>query len=165
VTPERPPARAATWTPKPTRRYVATAADIDYAGHRPDVVVLDSRPPEQFRGEAVWFETGPIVAGEDGVARTPRGEIRAGRIPGSVNVPAATLYRPDSTMKSADEIRAALAAAGLTPGRRAITYCGVGLSASALLFGLYLAGYEDAALYDASWEEWGRDERRPVIRD
>ena len=55
--------------------------------------------------------------------------------------------------------------AGLTPGCGAITYCGVGLSASALLFALHLAGYEDAALYDASWEEWGRDERRPVIRD
>jgi thiosulfate/3-mercaptopyruvate sulfurtransferase len=160
-----PPARSATWRPRPTRRYVATAADVDYATGRPDVVVLDSRPPEQFRGEAVWFESGPVAAGPDGVARTPRGDIRAGRIPGAVNVPSASLYRADSTMKRPDELRGLLTEAGLTPGCGAIAYCGVGLSASALLFAMHIAGYEDASLYDASWEEWGRDERRPAVRD
>jgi thiosulfate/3-mercaptopyruvate sulfurtransferase len=154
--------RSATWTPRPTRRFMATADDVQYADGRPDVVVLDSRPPEQFRGEAVWFETGPIPAGPDGVARTPRGDIRAGRIPGAANLPAAELYRPDLTIKGPDEIRAAAAAAGLTPGCSAIAYCGVGVSATALLFALNLAGFEDAALYDASWEEWGRDPHRPV---
>ena len=165
LTSEPPPDRPATWTPRPTRRYVATAADVDYATDRPDVVVLDSRPPEQFQGRAVWFETGPVPAGDDGVARTPRGTIRAGRIPGAVNVPAETLYRPDLTMKGPEELRGVLTRAGLTPGCGAIVYCGVGISASALLFALHLAGFEDAALYDASWEEWGRDRERPVVCD
>src|SRR5919204_5756714 len=61
---EELPVRPASWTPRPTRRYVATAEDVDYADARSDVVVLDSRPPEQFRGEEVWFETGPLPAGE-----------------------------------------------------------------------------------------------------
>jgi thiosulfate/3-mercaptopyruvate sulfurtransferase len=165
LTSDPPPARSASWTPRATRRYVATAADVEYATGRPDVVVLDSRPPEQFRGEAVWFETGPVAAGPDGVAHTPRGDIRGGRIPGAVNVPVASLYRPDSTMKRPEELRALLSEAGLIPGCGAITYCGVGLSASALLFAMHIAGYEDASLYDASWEEWGRDESRPAIRD
>jgi thiosulfate/3-mercaptopyruvate sulfurtransferase len=165
VSTDPPAARPAAWTPRPTRRYVATAADVEYAAGRPDVVVLDSRPPEQFRGEAVWFETGPIPAGPDGVARTPRGEIRAGRIPGAVNVPSVALYRPDSTMKDPDELRSLLSDAGLTPGCGAIAYCGVGVSATALLFAMHLAGYDEASLYDGSWEEWGRDERRPIIRE
>ena len=165
LTADRPPPRPAGWTPRPTRRYVATAADVEYAGGRPDVVVLDSRPPEQFRGKAVWYESGPVPADPDGVARTPRGPIRAGRIPGAVNVPAAALYRPDFTMKASEELRGVLSRAGLTPGCGAIAYCGVGVSATALLFALHLAGYEDAALYDASWEEWGRDPKRPVVRD
>ena len=68
-------------------------------------------------------------------------------------------------MKSPDQLRKLLAAAGVHRGSRAITYCGVGISASALLFALRRAGIEDAALYDASWEEWGRDPARPVARD
>ena len=164
VSTEPPHIEHATWTPRATRRYAVAADDVAYADSRPDVVVLDSRPPEQFRGEAVWFETGPIPAGPDGLARTPRGDIRAGRVPGAASLPAAHLYRPDLTLKSPEEIRAAAAAAGLTPGCSAIAYCGVGLSATALLFALHLAGFEDAALYDASWEEWGRDPERPVAR-
>jgi thiosulfate/3-mercaptopyruvate sulfurtransferase len=68
-------------------------------------------------------------------------------------------------MKGPEELRKMLAAVGATPGNRAITYCGCGISASALLFALHLAGVEDARLYDASWEEWGRDDRRPIARD
>ena len=44
--------------------------------------------------------TGPVPADPDGVARTPRGDLRAGRVPWATNVPAAHLYRPDGTMKS-----------------------------------------------------------------
>ena len=164
VSAEQPAPRAATWTPRPTRRYVATAEDVEYADGRPDVVVLDSRPPDQYRGEAVWFETGPVPAGPDGIARTSRGDLRSGRIPGAESLPAHDLYRQDMTLRSPDEIRAAAGAAGLTPGCSAIAYCGVGLSASALVFALHLAGFEDTALYDASWEEWGRDLERPVAR-
>jgi thiosulfate/3-mercaptopyruvate sulfurtransferase len=67
-------------------------------------------------------------------------------------------------MKSPEELREVLAEAGVDRSTKAITYCGCGISASALLFALKLAGVEDAALYDASWEEWGRDTRLPVAK-
>jgi len=54
--------------------------------------------------------------------------------------------------------------AGARPEARAITYCGVGLSASAVAFALTVAGFRDVAVYDASWEEWGRDPTRSVAR-
>ncbi len=54
-----------------------------------------------------------------------------------------------------DELEEKFRKAGLMPENRIITYCGVGISASLGLFSLYLAGYRDIALYDASWEEWG----------
>jgi thiosulfate/3-mercaptopyruvate sulfurtransferase len=53
--------------------------------------------------------------------------------------------------------------AGIEPEQRIITYCGVGISASLGLFALYLAGFRNRALYDASWEEWGTDPTRLVV--
>jgi thiosulfate/3-mercaptopyruvate sulfurtransferase len=156
--------RSVRWTPRPARGLIATAEEVAAAAGEARGVVLDSRPPAQFRGEFVWFETGQVAAGPDGIAKTLRGEFRAGHVPGAVNVPYASLYRPDFTLKSPEELRGVLAEAGVTLASRAITYCGCGISASALLFAITLAGVEDAALYDASWEEWGRDPNRPVAR-
>lgn len=160
------PARPASWTPRPGpgSRLVAKTSDVAGASTDRHTVVLDARPPEQFRGEAVWFETGAVHAGPDGIARTPRGDLRAGRVPWAANVPAETLYRPDHTMKDPEELRELFGSAGATPDRRAIAHCGVGIAASSVVFALTRAGFKDAALYDASWEEWGRDPSLPVAR-
>lgn len=165
VGPAVPRAPTGPWTPRQDgRSWTATAADVAAARHGADVSVLDSRWPEQFRGEAVWFETGPVVAGPAGIARTARGDLRAGRVPWATNLPWLDLYGPEGRMKPAEELRALFASRGVTRSGEVITYCGVGLSASALLFALTLAGIHDARLYDASWEEWGRDQARPVAR-
>jgi thiosulfate/3-mercaptopyruvate sulfurtransferase len=159
------PRPAGKWAARPDAGLVATAEEVAAGTQEGSVAVLDSRAPEQYRGEFVWFETGQVAAGPDGIARTARGECRAGHIPGAVNVPYASLYRADLTMKGSDELRALLAEAGVGPTRKVITYCGCGISASALLFAITLAGVRDAALYDGSWEEWGRDSSLPVARD
>ena len=164
TTPDLPAPRAASWTPRPTLAPVATAEDVARAEDEPSVVVLDSRPSEQFEGAAVWFETGPVPADRDGIAHTSRGDLRAGRVPWAQSIPWSELYRPDGTMKTPEELQALLARAGVEPDSSCITYCGVGISAAALLYALHRAGFEDAALYDASWEEWGRDPERPVVR-
>jgi thiosulfate/3-mercaptopyruvate sulfurtransferase len=165
VSTDLPLPRRSRWRPRPGRALVATADEVAAAAGSNRAVVLDSRPPAQYRGEFVWFETGQVAAGADGMARTPRGALRAGHVPGAVNVPYASLYREDYTMKSPEELREVLAEAGVDPSARAITYCGCGISASALLFALEVSGMRDIALYDASWEEWGRDPSRPVARD
>ncbi|MBA3551923.1 MAG: hypothetical protein H0W27_03500, partial [Actinobacteria bacterium] len=90
----RPPS-GTRWSPRQDgSSWTATAADVTAARHRPHDSVLDSRWPEQFRGEAVWFETGPVVADPSGVARTPRGDLRAGRVPWATNLPSFDLYGP-----------------------------------------------------------------------
>ena len=164
VTGELPQPLRGRWTPREGARVVATRDDVDAAADDPETVLLDSREPEKFRGETVWFETGEIVSGADGVAHTPRGALRAGHIPWARSIPWRLLYRDDLTMKSREELRELFAGLGAAPGRRAIAYCGVGISAAALLYALDRAGIEEAALYDAGWDEWGRDLERPVAR-
>ena len=164
VTTEPSEPRSGSWTPRARPGVVASAADVEAAADDPETVLLDSREPEKFRGETVWFETGEIASEDDGVARTPRGDLRAGHIPWAKHVPWRLLYRDDLTMKSPAELRELFAGVGATPGRRAITYCGAGISAAALLYALDRAGIEDAALYDAGWDEWGRDPELPIER-
>ncbi len=155
---------AGTWTARAREPLVASADDVAAAEGDPSILVLDSRPPEQYRGEAVWFETGPVAADADGIARTPRGDLRAGHVPWARSVPADALYRADGTLRPPADLRSLFAEAGVREGMRVITYCGVGISASALLFALTSAGVGDVRLYDASWDEWGRDPSCPVAR-
>ena len=164
LTKDVPRSRPAIWTPGVERSVVASAADVAAARDDAETVVLDSRPPEQFRGDAVWFETGPVTADAEGMAHTPRGDLRAGHVPWAVNVPWHELYRADLRMKSPSELRELFARVGVTPSRRAIAHCGVGISATALLYALNEAGIERASLYDAGWDEWGRDPELPVAR-
>jgi thiosulfate/3-mercaptopyruvate sulfurtransferase len=164
LTTEVPEPRRASWTPRAGARVVATSADVLTAGEDGSAVVLDSREPEKFRGETVWFETGEIPAGANGIAHTPRGDLRAGHVPWAQSVPWPELYRSDLAMKSPAELRELFVRVGATPDRRVIAYCGVGISASALLYALDRAGIADASLYDAGWDEWGRDPELPVAR-
>jgi thiosulfate/3-mercaptopyruvate sulfurtransferase len=154
------------WVARPTSRFSARAEDVLAAERDSSECVLDSRPASQFAGFAVWFETGPVLADTDGIAHTTRGDIRAGHVPWANSIPWDRLYHEDHTFRTPEELRALFAEAGVRPtdGRRVITYCGCGISASALLFAATLAGFEDVALYDASMEEWGRNPGLPISR-
>ena len=88
---------------------------------------------------------------------------RPGRIPGSVSVPAASLLDPaDGTFVSLDAARRAHEAAGVTPDKHVVAYCGGGISATVGLFLLHQLGYPDLTLYDASMGEWARDPELPI---
>ena len=74
---------------------------------------------------------------------------RPGRIPGSVNVPAATLVNADKTLTTLAGAEAKFAAQGITRDRNGICYC----------------GYDKVTLYDASMGEWARDPALPIETD
>ena len=104
-----------------------------------DHQIIDARSPSRFRGDEP----------------EPRPGLRAGHIPGARNVPFATLYNPDGTMKEPDALRAAFEAAGVDLDRPAITTCGSGITAATLALALERIGKRDWSLYDGSWTEWG----------
>ena len=97
-----------------------------------------------------------------GTEPEPRAGLRGGHIPGSLNLPYETLYRPDGTLKPPDELRGAITAAGVDLARPVVTSCGSGVTASVLALALYLVGRPDAAVYDGSWSEWGSRSDTPV---
>lgn len=90
---------------------------------------------------------------------------RPGRVPGSVNVPAAALTNTDKTLTSLADAEAKFAAAGVTRDKQVICYCGGGISATIDLLLLTQLGYDRIALYDASMGEWARDPALPIETD
>ena len=88
---------------------------------------------------------------------------RPGRIPGSVNVPAAALLDPSNgAFVPLDEVRRLHEEAGITPDRHIVAYCGGGISATVGLFLLHQLGYSDLTLYDGSMGEWAHDPALPI---
>ena len=156
------------FTPRPNSHLLATADEIQTALDDPNknTCLIDTRPPEQYAGQAVWTPCGSLYlpAGQDWVDVDGR-RISGGHIPGAVSLHASANLDPsDWTYLSSQALRQRALNADVQPEGRVITYCGVGISASLGLFALRLAGYSNLALYDASWEEWGTDPERPVER-
>ncbi|HEX3404648.1 MAG TPA: sulfurtransferase [Acetobacteraceae bacterium] len=87
---------------------------------------------------------------------------RAGRIAGSVNLPAAHLLNPETNeFLPADELRKRFEAIGAMD-RQVINYCGGGIAASADALALIMLGHNDVRLYDASLSEWAKDPSLPM---
>ena len=88
---------------------------------------------------------------------------RPGRIPGSVNVPAASLLDPENgAFVPLDEARQLHEEAGITPDHQVVAYCGGGISATVGLFLLHQLGYRDLTLYDGSMGEWAYNPDLPI---
>jgi thiosulfate/3-mercaptopyruvate sulfurtransferase len=148
---------------------VVDAADLEAESFGPPPLgaqLIDTRPAIQHAGYAVWHRGGsePIDPAT-GWAQAGAVRLRGGRIPGSLNVASPTLFRADGRMLPSARLRAALTEAGVAPDGRVVTYCGAAIAACTVAFALVRAGWPDVALYDASWEEWGRDEHRPIEHD
>ena len=108
--------------------------------------LIDARGPGRFRGEEP----------------EPREGMRSGHIPGSKNVPYASLLGEDGTVKALDDLQALFVDAGLDFDQPVVTTCGSGVTACMLVLALELLGKTDVAVYDGSWSEWSRSDDADV---
>ena len=98
----------------------------------------------------------------EGSVPEPRAGLRSGHIPGSRNVPFASLLEADGTLKGAPELRAIFAKAGVDAGKPVVASCGSGVTAGVIALALAILGRPDAAVYDGSWTEWGGNPALPI---
>jgi thiosulfate/3-mercaptopyruvate sulfurtransferase len=130
-------------TPRPGR-FVASQAVLAATTDR-ETVIVNALGPQFHKGQE------------------PSRYGRPGRVPGSVNVPAAGLVDPHSkAFVPLADAAAKFAAAGVAKDKQVIAYCGGGISATIDLFLLHQLGYDALALYDGSMGEWAKDATLPI---
>ena len=148
---ESGPARGyppATFVAAPRAGYFVDKGAVLAAIEEPGTVIVNALGPQFHRG------------------LEPSRYGRPGRIPGSVNVPAAALVAPaERTFTRLEDARATFAAQGVTPDKRVVCYCGGGISATVDLFMLHQLGHDALTLYDGSLGEWARDASLPIETD
>jgi thiosulfate/3-mercaptopyruvate sulfurtransferase len=88
--------------------------------------------------------------------------IRAGHIPGAVNVPWGANVNADGTFKAVAELKKLYADKGIDGKKTIITYCRIGERSSLTWFVLSeILGY-DVKNYDGSWTEYGNGVGNPI---
>jgi thiosulfate/3-mercaptopyruvate sulfurtransferase len=109
---------------------------------------VDARPKNEYLGQdEIW--------------------LRKGHIPGAVSFHWARLMDKENThkFKPFSEVKADLEAAGITPDKEVMCYCGTSREGSLVRFYLkYVAGYPNVRLYEGAWKEyvWVKDKSLPA---
>ena len=145
---ETPKPVAKTYVPGPAPDFVAVSVkEVASASKDGAAVIMDSRPLDQFTGEAKTDE-------------------RAGHIPGSRNRPvAADWAKSDAGLfwRGKDELRKGYEASGVRFDRPVIATCRSGHQATQTYFTLkFLLGHPDVRLYDGSWKDWSSRPELPA---
>jgi len=116
-----------------------------------DGILVDIRSPQEYSGQVIAPEGIQELA------------IRAGHIPGAINVPWGTVVNPeDGTFRSAEELQQIYAEKGIDGTKPIVTYCRIGERSSHTWFVLSeILGYE-VMNYDGSWTEYGNAVGVPI---
>ena len=137
---------------EPHRKLRARLADVvATVEKKSEARVLDIRSADEFSGKII------APAGFQELA------LRAGHIPGSVNVPwAQAVNQADGTLKSPEELKKLYANVGIDGSKPVITTCRIGERSSHTWFILSrVLGYQ-VANYDGSWTEYGNTVGLPI---
>ena len=137
--PEHAPTTWTAWEPRDD----AVDADGVAGLLEGDVLLLDARAEERYRGEIE-----PI-------------DPRPGHVPGALSAPFSANLDAAGHFLAPEVLRRRYAALG-AEDRPVVAYCGSGLTAAHDLLALELAGIEGGRLYEGSWSDWSSQPSRPA---
>ncbi|MFG3593394.1 sulfurtransferase [Bradyrhizobium sp. RDI18] len=137
---------------EPNSKLRARLSDVnDAVSKKTNATIVDIRSPDEYSGKVF------APPGSQELA------VRAGHVPGAINVPWVRAVNEDGTIKSADELKKLYAAAGIDDSKPIIVYCRIGERSSHTWFVLsQILGY-DVRNYDGSWTEYGNTVGLPVV--
>ncbi len=134
----------------PDTEYLQARAEADYIYTRlenPNVLIWDTRRPDEYKGTEVRAD-------------------RGGHIPGAISLNWVELLSEVNgvkVLKGRNEIVALLKAKGLTKDKEVIAHCQTGIRSSYATLVLLGLGYEQVKNYDGSWIEWANNPALPII--
>lgn len=109
--------------------------------------VVDARPLGRFKGEAP----------------EPRTVLKQGHIPGSLPMPFPLFSeKREGTLPDAPRLKTLFDETGVDLSRPLISLCGSGVTACLPALAAFVLGFENVAVYDGSWAEWGNVEDTPA---
>jgi thiosulfate/3-mercaptopyruvate sulfurtransferase len=122
---------------KPDNTAIATLHQVYAALGQPGFVLIDARTPDEYA---------------------------AGHIPGAINIPFTenAVATGPKRWKSAADLAALYASAGVSDQTFVIPYCSTGVRSAATYFALRLIGHDRASLFTGSFDEWSRHPELPV---
>jgi thiosulfate/3-mercaptopyruvate sulfurtransferase len=134
------------YTPLQNTEIIRDIEDMQALIAKGGAQIVDARPAGRFEGKEP----------------EPRPGLRTGHMPGAKNIPSQALLNADGTFKSVDELAALFKGVGINVAKPVVTTCGSGVTASMLALALAVLGQTNAAVYDGSWAEWGKENGLPI---
>ena len=147
VTTDVPPARTGTLGAFSVKPIVVDAAFVLAHLKAPHFAVVDAR--------AAAFYDGSQAGGPTSQPQRP------GHIQGALSVPYTSVVDDHMAFRTADDLAAIFAKAGVKPDDTVIGYCHIGQQATAMLLAARSLGHP-VLLYDGSFEDWSRHTDYPV---
>ncbi|MBW8010851.1 MAG: sulfurtransferase [Chloroflexi bacterium] len=133
------------FNPRPNAHLIIEVDQVLAMRNNPDMLLVDSRSPERFRGEEEPYDS------------------IAGHIPGALNLPFKQNLNNAGLFIEQEELRTHFEnILGEVNAKQTVFYCGSGVTAAHNILALVHAGLGQALLYPGSWSEWITDPSRPI---